>query len=200
MKTRIALGLGLLLAAAAAWGQGTVNFATRVTGSVDAPVFFAAPGGPTLPADGRMVGQLYAGPPGGDLAAVGMAVPFRSDAGAGYITAGGRVVVPGIPGGSPATIELRAWMASMGATYEAALATSGGMWVARSAPITITLGGGGTPPTPDANLVGLQGMVFPVPESASAVLGWWGMAVLVWFHAGRRGARPVPVGKRASGA
>ena len=38
-------------------GQGTLNFATRVTGAVDARVYYAF-GGDPLPADGRFVAQL----------------------------------------------------------------------------------------------------------------------------------------------
>ena len=126
------------------------------------------------------VGQLYAGIPGGVLLAVGTPVPFRGDAGIGYITAGGKVVVPGIPGGSVAQVELRVWKSSLGASYESALAAGGGNSVCSSFPISLVLGGGGTPPAPDATLSGLQGFSMNkcFPEPAVPVLGGLGVLVL----------------------
>lgn len=178
MKSTV-LALTALFAAGSAFAQGTINFATRVTGQVNAQVFYGAPGGPTSPAGADYSAQLYVGAPGGALAAVGSAVPFRGDAGIGYITSGGKVTVPGIAGGSQAAVELRAWKTSLGASYEAAVAAGGGVNTGASAPITITLGGGGTPPAPDANLVGLQGFVIPVPEPSIAALGLLGAGLLV---------------------
>lgn len=175
----IVLALTALCAAGSAYAQGTINFATRVTGQVDALVSYGEPGGVATPADGTYVGQLYAGAAGGALGAIGAPVPFRTGTGQGYITSGGKVSVPGVAGGSSANVELRAWKSSLGATYEAALAAGGGNNVGKSAPITITLGGGGTPPAPDANLTGLTGFVIPVPEPSIAALGLLGAALLV---------------------
>jgi len=175
----IVLALTALLAAGSAFAQGTINFSTKITGTVDAKVFYGVPGGATSPAGADYSAQLYVGAAGGALSAVGSAVPFRGDAGIGYITAGGKVAVPGIAGGSSASVELRAWKTSLGASYEAALAAGGGVNVGKSAPITITLGGGGTPPAPDANLAGLQGFVIPVPEPSIAALGLLGAGLLV---------------------
>jgi len=175
----IVLALTALLAAGSAFAQGTLNFSTKITGTVDAKVTYGVPGSPGTAANGDYVGQLYAGAPGGALSAVGSPVPFRSDAGIGYITAGGKVTVPGIAGGSSASVELRAWKSSLGATYEAALAAGGGNNVGKSSPITLTLGGGGTPPAPDANLAGLQGFMIPVPEPSIAALGLLGAGLLV---------------------
>jgi hypothetical protein len=171
----IVLALTALFAAGSAFAQGKINFATRVTGQVDAPVRVAQFAGDPAPvlADGAYHGQLYAGAPGGALAAIGVPVPFRTGTGQGYITAGGSVQVAGIAGGSPASVELRAWQSASGVSYEAA-AIKGS-----SLPIQITLGGGGTPPTPDANLVGLQGFTIVVPEPSIAALGLLGAGLLV---------------------
>lgn len=170
----IVLALTALLAAGSAFAQGTINFSTKITGVVDAKVTYSATaGGATTAVNGDYLGQLYAGAAGGALAAVGSPVPFRSDAGVGYITAGGKVAVPGVAGGSSAQVVLRAWQAASGATYEAAAIKNS------SAPITITLGGGGTPPAPDANLAGLQGFNIVVPEPSIAALGLLGAGLLV---------------------
>lgn len=162
-------------------GQGTLNFATKVTGAVDARVLVPLPAwaGGFVGAGSEFVGQLYAGPPGSPLAAVGVPVPFRNDVGIGYITAGGQVTVPGVPGGSPASVELRAWKVGLGVTYEAALGAAGGQWVGRSAPIIVVLAGPGPPFRPDPNLVGLQGFLIILPEPSAALLGLLGWSVFV---------------------
>jgi len=179
MKSIVLALMTALLATGSAFAQGTINFSTKITGTVDAQVMYGVPGGASTAADGTYVGQLYAGNPGGALTAVGTAVPFRTGSGQGYITAGGKVAVPGIAGGSTASIELRAWKSSLGSTYEAALAAGGGNDVGKSSPISIVLGGGGTPPAPDANLAGLTGFVIPVPEPTIAALGLLGAGLLV---------------------
>lgn len=180
MKTMLGVALGFLLSTTAAPGQGTILFSTRVTGQVNAPVTYWGPGGGPALVGPDYVGQLYAGIPGGALLSVGTPVPFRGDAGIGYITAGGRVVVPGIPGGSPAQVELRVWKSSLGATYESAFAAGGGVNVCNSWPVTLVLGGGGTPPAPDATLSGLQGFSMSkcFPEPPVSALGGLGVLVL----------------------
>src|SRR4030095_16625628 len=97
----IALTLTALFAAASAYSQGTLNFATRVTGQVDAPVTHL---GAKVGSD--FYGQLYAAAKGGTFQAIGSPVEFRNDVGIGYITAGGVVAVPGVPGGSEADVKL----------------------------------------------------------------------------------------------
>jgi hypothetical protein len=172
----IALTLTALLAAASAYAQGTVNFATRVTGQVDAPVTYQG-----AKAGDAYYGQLYAGAKGGTLAAVGQPVPFRSDAGIGYITAGGAVAVPGVAGGAEADIRLVAWAKSQGATYDAAKALNMGGWN-ESPIITVKTGNpDAVPPTVAANLVGLQGFeISPIiPEPSIAALGLLGAGLLL---------------------
>lgn len=188
MKTTLLGTLGVLLAVAPAWGQGTINFSTKITGQVDAKVSVAVAGGAMEPADSNFLGQLFAGPVGGTLSAIGVPVPFRSDVGAGYITAGGIVNVPGIPSGSPASVQLRAWHVQQGSTYgEVPLGPCG--FRGASAPIVITLGGGGTPPAPAANLVGLQGFVWWCPEPSPVTLGLAGALTLALLGPRRRDPR-----------
>lgn len=169
---KIAIALAALAFAASAYAQGTVNFSTRV-GAVNAPVRDA--GGNLV--DGTVWGQLYAAAPGGTLAPVGAPVAFRSDAGKGYITAGGTVEIPGVTAGGSAQIKLVSWFASQGASYTAAVAAGLG-GVGESGVITINTGGGTTPP---AALTGLQGFSLTpiVPEPSIAALGLLGAGLLL---------------------
>jgi hypothetical protein len=172
------------MAASVAMGQGTVLFSNRVLPQIDAPVTFGgdlrpgAPAGPAGPAAGpALVGQLLAGPVGGQLAPVGVPVAFRAaGAGAGYVP-GSTVIVPTVPKSSPAQIVFVAWVADLGATYAEALAAGIG-GTGQSAPITVSLGGEEITP---ANMTGLAGFsVAPViPEPSVLALGALGAGWLM---------------------
>ncbi|MGE3309440.1 MAG: hypothetical protein AB7O66_05665 [Limisphaerales bacterium] len=178
MKT-IVIALAAFSVAASAFAQGTVNFATRSGTIVNAPVTYAG-GGPVVGTGAAAVwGQLYASAPGGTLAPAGAPVPFRSDAGAGYITAGGTIEIPGTTVGGSAQVKLVAWAAFMGATYAEALAKGQGN-LGESAVLTVNGLGGGT--TPPALLAGLHGFSFSViPEPSIAALGLLGAGLLLMF-------------------
>jgi hypothetical protein len=112
----------------AALGQGTVNFVNRITGSLDAPVFDTD--GSTRLSGSGFRAALYVGTPStpdAALTAIGNSLPFRSGAGAGYVdsTSGSARTLPGIPEGGTAKVQVRAWDATRGATYEAARAAGG---------------------------------------------------------------------------
>lgn len=138
---------------------GTLNFVNRITGTVDAPVRFggdlrpgAPEGGPGLAEGWRFRAQLYGAAPGGELAPVGLAVAFRDGPAAGYWDASSSTrEIPGVPAGGTASVQVRAWVASLGSSYEAAAAQGIG-GVGQSLPLTVTTGGGMMPPTA---LVGL---------------------------------------------
>jgi hypothetical protein len=171
--------LAALMVAASTYAQGTVVFNNRITGTVDARVWYGAVG---TPADGRFVAQLYASAPGGTLAAVGEAVPFRDtpETGKGYLNATGRDLtrtIPGVAENGSAQVKVVAWMSSLGATYEAAQAAGGasGGW-GESAVFTASTGGGLNPPTA---LTGLQSFVIAVPEPSIAALGLLGAGLLL---------------------
>jgi len=137
----VLLAVMALLAAAPAWGQGTVNFRTRVSGVVDAPVYNID--GTTRLAGSAFQAQLFAGPPGAAEAAlqsVGVPVPFLTATSAGYVT-GSTVTVTGIAAGAQAAIQMRVWEAACGATFEQALAA--GSKTGRSVILTLSLGGAG---------------------------------------------------------
>lgn len=167
-----------LLLAASAYAQGTVNFVNKITGTVDARVLMTPSLGATpVPADGTYQAQLYAGPVGGALAAVGDPIVFRSasEAQKGY-WAGATRTIPGVAESGTAQVKVVAWQTSLGANYEAAMATGGGY--GESAVITVTTGGGLTPPAP---LVGLTGFttLAVVPEPTIAALGLLGAGLLL---------------------
>jgi hypothetical protein len=169
---KLLVTLAAVLVSASAFGQGTINFTTRIVGTLDAPVFKAdgvTGAGAGTPANAQLF--LLSG---GVYTALDPATTFRATpAGAAQnyvIPPANPVVVPTVAGGSQATIVLRAWE---GASYDTAAIRG------ESAPITITLGGGGSPPAVPANLVGLQGFNL-VPEPSTMALGLLGAAALLY--------------------
>jgi hypothetical protein len=169
---KLLVTLAAVLVSASAFGQGTINFTTRIVGTVDAPVF-KADGTTGAGAGTAANAQLFLFS-GGVYTALSPATTFRATpAGAAQnyvIPPAGPVTVPNIAGGSQATVVLRAWE---GASYDTA-AIKG-----QSNPITITLGGGGSPPAVPANLVGLTQFSM-VPEPSTMALGLLGAAALLY--------------------
>jgi hypothetical protein len=177
---QIVIAFAALSVAVSAFAQGTVNFSNR-TGPINAPVTYA--GGANVVGTGAdaVWGQLLAAAPGGTLTAVGVPVPFRDGAAAGYITGGGSITIPGVAGGSPADVQMVAWYASQGATYAEALAKGTG-GVGNSSVVNVAAtGGAGSPPSLPANLVGLTGFSVSaiVPEPSIAALGLLGAGLLL---------------------
>jgi len=183
------LALSALLVAASSFAQGQLNFSNRVLPAVDAIVTYNGDATlPAGPAGNNFWGQLYAGPVGGALAAIGSPVEFRADTRIGYITAGGAVSATGVPAGSDAQVKMVAWHKSLGNSYAAAVtANMGG--VGESGVITVTTGGVGSPPSLPANL-GVAGGTAAntlqpfsvsslVPEPAVAALGLLGAGLLL---------------------
>lgn len=173
----IVLTLTALFAAASVYAQGTVNFATRVTGQLDAPVTYNG-----APVGSDFYGQLLAAAPGGTLTPVGVPVEFRGDAGIGYITAGGAIAIPGVAGGAAAEVRLVAWSKQVGSTWaEASAAGMGGTGMSGVITVAATGNPGATPPTTAANLVGLQGFAVDpiIPEPTIAALGPLGAGLLL---------------------
>ena len=167
---KVIIALATLIATVASYGQGTVQFNNRLTASgIDAKILSGGVG----ISDAAFKAQLYAGPEGSALSAL-KAVPgttsFRTGAGAGYISPID-VSIPGIAAGAKATIVVRAYN---GATYETSTI------IGTSNPITITLGGAGSPPGPGAEMTGLQGFTLTlVPEPSTIALGILGAAALL---------------------
>ena len=161
--------------------QGTVSFNNRVLANdgvaflVNAPVFNID--GVTGLSGATYLAALYAGPVGGALAQVGAAVPFRTGTRVGYvdIASPDRTVATVAPGAA-GSFQVRAWLASSGATYEAALGAGGPTGFSNT--FSVTTGGAGNPASLPANLVGLQSFSL-VPEPSVIALGLIGVCVLL---------------------
>jgi hypothetical protein len=166
MKKALLILTICMVAGVASYGQGTVNFNTRVLPDVDARVFDVDTITPL--AGDNFSAQLWAGPTAAEAQAVGPVTTFRTGGFAGYVTPAGEVVIPGVPGGDPAAIQLRAWDNRTGATWETASIKG------QSDFITISTGNpGAVPPGLPTNLIGLSSFhLVPEPSTiALAVLG-----------------------------
>jgi hypothetical protein len=174
---KLLITLAAVLVSASTFAQGTIKFNNRLTGQVDAPVSYLTPATGVGSQAGAMA-QLYLIPASGPAVALTPATTFRTTSAAAmfYVnepTSG--IVVPGVPAGSTANIQLRAWFGA--ASYEAASPLQRG----ESNIIPVSLGG--TPavgaPIPDAVLTGLQGFTI-VPEPSTMALGILGAAALLF--------------------
>jgi hypothetical protein len=174
-----------VLAALGAYGQGTINF-TNFNPPLDAPVFDIGGMASNTRLDGSgFMAQLYAGPVGGTLEAIGAASPFLSGAGAGYFNGGTRTIATVAPG-VMADVQVRAWNVGSGSTFEAAMTAGTGYGM--SGTLTLVTGGdtaGGTqPPTSPSALSGLQSFELvgggTIPEPSTIALGLLGAGLLVF--------------------
>jgi len=171
-----------MLVAVGAFAQGTVNFAAKVTGVYDAPVFIDSVTTGARASTGYLA-QLYAGPVGGTLAPIGTApVPFLTGTGAGYWRSASLAIGTVAPGAT-ASVQIRAWASAAGASYEAALAAKGA--TGQSAILSVVTGGAGSPPSLPADLAGLASFAITgggpiVPEPSVLALGaLGGLALLI---------------------
>ena len=175
----IPLGWGLC-----GFAQGFVAFGNRNTlVGLDAPVFDVDC--QTRLAGPAYVAQLYVGRAPSSLAPVGPILPFRSGSGAGYIP-NTPVSIPGHPPGVFVWVQIRAWEAAAGNSYETAVA-SGGRY-GFSNPVGVTLASTTTTPT---ELVGLQSFCLVPEPSSGTLLALGGVAWLALARGHGMGHRPV---------
>jgi len=190
MKKAI-IAVSSLLVAVGAFAQGTINFNNRVPAAdppINAPIFYDSNGlGVLVKADGaNFMAALYAGPSADALAPIGSPIAFKTGAVAGYFGTSTPYTVDTIPGGSDAFVKVVAWSVSAGATYKAVVDAGKGGW-GESTVLKLKLGGGGTPPGPPADLIGLTSFNISnfgggpaVPEPSVVVLaGLGGLALLL---------------------
>lgn len=164
--------------------QGTVNFVNRITGTLDVPVFSDTANTVRL-AGPDFVAQLYfsaTGAVGSYTPVSAAAAPFRTGAGIGYWNAGADATrtLTGIAGGATAWLEVRVWNSTLG-TYDVVSAANAPGTYGFSSPFQITAGGGGTPPSVPANMIGLTSFHL-VPEPATIALGVLGLAGLLFIR------------------
>lgn len=161
---------GVVLLARAVGGVfewGTVNFNNRVPlAGVDAPVY-GTDGVTRLEGAGYRA-QLWAGLSSAELEPVGVPVEFRTGLAAGYFAEpGGTLVIPQVPAGSVAFLQVRAWDTAYGGSYEVVLASGGP--TGASPVFSVRTGGDGSPPTVPADLVGLQSFSLEVRTNVPPV-------------------------------
>jgi hypothetical protein len=174
MKTLlVAAALGFVAVGAMAQGQFTFGNKNLTTvPPIDAKVFYKD--GVTALAGTAYWTQAYvklASDPESSYAPVGSAVNFRTGNNAGYIVP--VVVTTGYPGGANVTVEMRAWEASGGASYEAAIQS--GALVGKSLPVNLAVT---VAPNAPSDMVGLQSFSL-VPEPSTFALGILGAAALL---------------------
>jgi hypothetical protein len=160
VKTFLLIALSMV-AGVVSHAQGTVNFNTRV---VEDNIFARAfdLDGETPLTGPEFRAQLWGGPSVGAMAPLTDPVMFQDPPFDGYISAG-TVVIPAVPPGGEAWLQVRAWYFTTGETWESASARG------ESNVITITAG---TPPLPAPNLIGLRPFIIPEPSTiVLAVLG-----------------------------
>jgi|SwirhirootsSR2_FD_contig_91_518349_length_1484_multi_2_in_0_out_0_1 hypothetical protein len=210
---RLALTTIALALAVNAFAQGTIAINNRVSGTFLAPVYGVIPGSEAeqrsgqssigIPAGGQSYGSapllsgtgftlaLFGGPNASSLQFAGQTT-FRTGTGAGYVIAGSpTVMIPGVPAGQTATLQVRAWDNANGtvADWTAALARkANGLAQGQSAIFTSrALGGidagGGIVLPPDA-LYGMESFnLTSVPEPSTIALGiLGGLGTLVLFR------------------
>lgn len=181
---KLLLVAALLVAGVTAMAQGTVNFNNRVTASgIDAKIL----NDKGVAIDGAAGwAQLYAGTSATSLSAVGSPINFRTGAAAGYFN-GGEVLIPAsvLPtAGGAAFVQVRAWLAASGNSYEAALANPAGV-LGKSAVINLAATGNpnSLPPGTPVDMVGLTAFNLAlVPEPSTIALGLLGAAALLAFR------------------
>lgn len=145
--------------------QATVHFTNRSPAdSLDAKITFGgdlrpgSPAGGPGPATGTaFLAQLYGGAPGGTLRPLGAPLGFREGPGAGYLKPSADVVryVTDVPASGSAQVQIKAWAACLGASFEEAQAQGVG-GTGESFPVIVRTGGGISPPLAPAGLMGFE--------------------------------------------
>ncbi|MBX7106576.1 MAG: immunoglobulin domain-containing protein, partial [Gemmataceae bacterium] len=178
---------------------GTVDF-RNFGGGIDAPVTDVD--GTTRLQGPAFLAQLYAAPVGGELLAVGGTKPFRTATAAGYIDSSTDSVrgIPNTRPGARVLYQIRVWQASAGTSYEAARAAAGKAGV--SAVLTLTAGGGLTPPTQPTGLAAFKltqetptaPRIVTAPKSVDIALG-----AIARFQVTAAGSEPLAYQWRKDG-
>lgn len=176
-----------LVATFGAYAQGLFNFSNYAPGAtppINAPIMDALG---TKLAGTAYLAQMYAGPSATELYAQGIAVPFRTGTGVGYWVTGNDTSIvlaggadPWRVAGSTVFVQVRAWAAALGTSYELAAGKGQGQFGELTQALQIASGGGGVPASVPAFLAGMSSFsLAPVPEPSIVALGLLGAAILV---------------------
>jgi hypothetical protein len=172
-KLLVAAALGLVAVGALAQGQFTFGNKNLIaTPPIDAKVFNSDGTTPLAGAD--FLAQAYvklAADPESSYAPVGTATGFRSGANAGYIVS--TVLTTSFAGNTAVTVQMRAWEASGGNSYEAAQAA--GKKFGKSGDVALTVQ---VAPITPPDMTGLASFNL-VPEPSTLALGVLGAAALL---------------------
>lgn len=163
----VAAAVGLVAVGASA--QGQFNFTNFSPPGVDAPIFDA--GGVTKLAGNAYWAQAYVGTDAASLAPVGAAVNFLEGDGAGYFF--GPALATTFAGKTQVLVQVRAWEAAKGNTYDAAKAAGGKYGSSESVSVVVAVA-----PDLPPDLVGLKSFSL-VPEPSVMALGVLGAAALL---------------------
>ncbi|MBI3416231.1 MAG: PEP-CTERM sorting domain-containing protein [Verrucomicrobia bacterium] len=157
---------------------GALNFASRIAGVYDAPVFVCEGGVLGRASGTNYLVQLFAGIDATHLVPVGGAIPFRTQAFAGYWRAAAISIDRSLVGPTNiTTVQIRAWQSTAGDTYDVALANGGLVGqsnIIRVQPIDA--------PDPPSTLTGLQSFTIGAaecPEPSTWALLLVGLGVLL---------------------
>jgi hypothetical protein len=157
MKSFWSLIVALVVSTSAS-GQGEIAFKNRIPDlGIDAPVF-------DTDCQTRLAGtaflvQGYGGLTPGTLQPLGEIVEFNTGIGAGYMIGPTGGNIPGAINGTIVYAQLRAWQASAGPTYEAAVENGGKFGFSNIVPMEAVDPGGIPPNAP----VGLQSFCLQQP-------------------------------------
>lgn len=183
------LGAKLVVTNAIA-GGGQISFRNRFSSlygtNVDAPIFDID--GATGLNGSNFLAQLYGGPSLELLRPAGQPSAFKGGFSAGYFFYQ-IVTLPAVPPGSGAVVQVRAWDARKGSSYEEARAMGGKF--GKSTLLTLTTGDDWTGP---ADLDGLQSFSLQagMPQFASGQIAFVERQpgnIVVWSHRGEPGYR-----------
>ena len=173
---KVLVMVGLLALSSAAFGQGAINFLTyNTTQNVLGRAYVGSVAGGVF-AGTTYSGQLYVNTGASiDAAGTGAYAGTPKAFLASGVISGGAVSVNGTSSGQQVWVQVRAWLTSAGASYDAALAAGGAVGVSNA--IQIGLGGGTLPPS---YLTGLQPFaIVAVPEPSTIALGLLGLGALM---------------------
>jgi hypothetical protein len=180
-RSRGVFVLGLsLITHASAHAQGRVLINNYVPPLIDAPVF-------DTDCRTRLEGDVYhaqgyAGLTPTSLQPVAPITSFRTGLAAGYVLQAIAEVPVQTDPNQPVYVQLRAWDAAAGLSYEATVASGGKYGFSNIVPVQPGFGAGTTP-----YLEGLQSFCL-IPEPPTWALGPIG-GILLWVAVGRRSVR-----------